>query len=219
MSATPTAGYLQPTWDVIALGVDKFLVSDQEGHSADAFRGSGGVLSSSTGVPGVNADVSGTNSIQVLLPTDRNYAVLMHPAADAGQLTIQKEITTRVQVVQYSDVIFAPGQWLSFALCTDGPGDVRDGTELVTPTASASGNAAADKDGPVVQISAVTGVVTVTASDPSGVLRVFYSTDGVHVDVYTGPFTIACGNPITILAYADDAIGNRSSVRSAVVRC
>jgi hypothetical protein len=109
---------------------------------------------------------------------------------------------------------------MSFAVCTDGPSDLLSGGAIVPPTASATGAAAADEDGPDIQISSDKGLVTITATDPSGLLAVVYWIDNEEVrHPYVGPFSVPCGRDVAVNAMADDKIGNRSAPQIVTVRC
>jgi hypothetical protein len=75
---------------------------------------------------------------------------------------------------------------------------------LLTPEASS------DMAPPVTQIYASDNVVTVVAADNpggAGVLRTYYSTDGVTRAVYTGPFAVPLDARI-VMAYSEDRAGN-----------
>lgn len=201
-------------WDVIANGVDQCWVADPDGHVGNAFD-------RIEPLPEVDSNPAGHLFIQVFTPVYRNYSFLMHVADTLGHLQIQKEgLTARLSVVQYNDLPLSTGVWMSFALCTDGPSDLRISGAIVPPTASATGPAAADVDGPDVQISSDKGLVTIGATDPSGVLAVMYWIDNEEAThPYVGPFAVPCGRDVTVNAMADDKIGNRSAPRTMTIRC
>src|SRR5205085_1823546 len=57
-------------------------------------------------------------------------------------------------------------------------------------------------------------VVAVTATDPSGVARLLVSTDGKSFTTYTGSVALDLAQTPRLYAFADDALGNRSPLRS-----
>ncbi|MGH9873152.1 MAG: OmpL47-type beta-barrel domain-containing protein [Pyrinomonadaceae bacterium] len=90
---------------------------------------------------------------------------------------------------------------------------------IASATVVASGSEARDITPPVVkfseQLKGAKRKVTIKATDSgSGVKIIYYSLDNKRYQPYLGPLVLDSGNPPMIYAFADDRVGNRSSVAS-----
>jgi len=86
----------------------------------------------------------------------------------------------------------------------------------IPPTAEISGDAANDREPPVIDVS-VSGpldarTVTITATDVSGVADIRYSFDGITFRSYTGSFVVDATQTPVVYTFADDRAANRSGL-------
>jgi len=86
----------------------------------------------------------------------------------------------------------------------------------IPPTAEISGDAANDREPPVVDVRASgpldARTITITATDVSGVANIRYSFDGITFRSYTGPFVVDATQTPVIYTFADDRAANRSEL-------
>ena len=129
-------------------------------------------------------------------------------------------ITSQVEI----ELDLPKGAWALLKVTPRGAEDLRvdrDGDDLfettVRPTASVSGRAARDTRGPDIEFRArvldsKTVLLTIKATDPSGVRGARYSFDGRTFSRYTAPFKVDASRVSEVHAFADDRVGNRSGV-------
>jgi hypothetical protein len=135
---------------------------------------------------------------------------------------------TTTMATRYQDLDFPAGTEALLKTTPDAPGGVerlkidRDGdgtfeTE-VAPTVEVEGPAAEDVEPPVVTVQASAGepttiLVTLIAEDrQAGVKAIFFSLDGTQYQEYTGPLQLNPQETPVLHAFADDKVGNRSSI-------
>jgi hypothetical protein len=127
-----------------------------------------------------------------------------------------------VQAIRYLDVNLPTGTkvLLNFSangienLKYDADGDGFFESEIL-PTTAVSGANALDKTAPSVAFSyqLLTQKVTISASDTeSGILKIYYSTNGTNFIEYTQPVTVNPTISPRIYAFAEDNAGNRSQI-------
>jgi hypothetical protein len=85
-----------------------------------------------------------------------------------------------------------------------------------------TGDQASDLEAPtitsVVSGTLATRQVTVAAIDTgTGIKSIWYSLDGVNFALYRGRLTIDARRTATVFVFADDMVGNRSSLFEVVV--
>ena len=210
----PTAERQGPSgWSVVASGFDRFNVTDTMGNSADAFDPKSGR------VPLTNPFFVGEEAAQVLLSTQENFGISLRATGNSASIEIKRHNQKSPEVYRYWDLAVEPKDRISFFLCSSGPSDLFNGKAKIAPTAAAVGPAALDDQAPDVQLTSDGPNVTISATDPSGILAVRYSLDGIYFEMYKGVFQVPCGRDVVVTAFADDGIGNRSQFHTFPVRC
>lgn len=210
----PTAERPGPSgWSVVASGFDRFNVTDTMGNSADAFDPKSGR------VPLTNPFFAGEQAAQVLFSTQENFGISLRATGNPASIEIKRHNQKSPELYRYRDLAVEPKDWISFFLCSSGPSDLYNGQAKIAPTAVAVGAAAFDDQAPDVQLTSDGPNVTISATDPSGILGVRYSLDGTYFEMYKGVFQVPCGRDVVVTAFADDGIGNRSQDHTLTVRC
>jgi len=210
-----SAYYLQ------VVGNGSIVVSDSAGKSATLTNDGVG-----PDIPGMNAYLMGDKAFMLVLATDQTYTVTLQSENEPLFISITKgtEESTS-QALRYQDLNLPPSvkALLSFTpqgvdlLRYDGNGDGTFET-VVNPTALVAGTAAQDTEAPVLTVaenrqSQNVTVVTVSATDVgSSVKKVSYSLDGTNYQTYSGTFSVDPYRTRKIYSFAEDNVGNRSSV-------
>jgi pimeloyl-ACP methyl ester carboxylesterase len=217
-ASSPTTS--EPLWYIIVNGGDSFVVADSNGNSTALVAGS---LYGS--VPGVTTGILGDKINLAMIPTIGNFTVTFKttPRPLAIDLVEANDVSV-MQAVRYRDVVLAAGLNAQIKLSSAGPDVLRyDSTGsgnfgiAVQPNVSVNGTAAQDRTPPTLSFSASFSggatLVTISAVDTeSGVKDVLYSLDGTHFQPYTNTLSLnATAGPI-VYAFADDNVGNRSSL-------
>jgi hypothetical protein len=212
-----------PSWYLEIFGFEHLVVSDSHGNT-DRLYTEGGAFQTVRDVSytPVCAD---SNCVMIVMPTSGGYTFKFKPAGPMRLNLVRGVGNTRPDVaVRYRDLSLPQGTWALLEITRSGPEDLRvdkDGDghfeTTVRPTASASGAAALDRRGPDIRFSASPldsgGVLlTIEASDPSGVRSLLYSLDGRKFQYYGGPFRVDASRVPAVYAFADDKVGNRSGV-------
>lgn len=205
-------------------GADSILVEDCCGNNNALIDGTpfGGE------VPGVNIDLLGENTFEVVMPTSIDLAIIDFTITfKSGTEPIFVELLkgdgkeAPSQAIRYRDLNLPPGTAVQLKITEKGGvGDLRydsdgDGVfeSIVTPTASLSGPLALDTEPPVINVTGTyqrnTALVTIAATDESGVKHLRYSLDGTRYQSYKGPFVIDFAESHSLYIYADDFAANR----------
>jgi hypothetical protein len=161
--------------------------------------------------------------LTIIMPVGETYTFKFRSARPMRLELVRGVGNTRPDAaVRYLDLYLPKGAWGLLKVTPRGPEDLRvdkdgDGRfeAAVRPTASLTGAAALDTDGPSVEFSAApldagNVLLTINATDPSGVRRVLYSFDGSTFEQYAGPFKVEASRVSDVQAFADDKAGNRS---------
>jgi len=168
---------------------------------------------------------SSTGNFLVIVPTTGMYTVTFQ-SGDAPMLI---EVTRQGDLppdyaARWQDLSMPPNTIMHLlitpagaqGLTYDSNGDGAPDTPVQEQPLVAQGAAAADTEAPTVQIQPLrtTGGynVTIAATDTgAGVQSIYYALDGVSFSPYTQPVTISSQQPVTVTAFADDNVANRST--------
>jgi hypothetical protein len=205
------------------VGVSDVQVSDQDG--AKFIKADDNLINSVKGL--LEYKVIGNNSLFLTFLSTRTHNIEFR----VGNLPLMIEAvrgtgnTTPNLAVRYKDLNLPQGVKARLTLNPQGVENLRydannDGTfeSAVEPTVAISGSSAADMNSPTLTIDVIqqenNAIVAITGQDPqSGVGNIRYSFDALNFNNYAAPFSIAySANPITIYAFADDNVGNRSGL-------
>jgi hypothetical protein len=179
-------------------------------------------------LPGVKVDVTGERSVSVLLPTSRPFRVRLIASEQPMALAAHTVATgTVTSVVRYNDLDLPAGTLTELTIQPGTSPELRydangDGVleTRVPPTVLLAGSAAADHDGPSLSFREArrvgAGLLWVEATDPAGVRGTAYSLNGTEFFPYRGPIIFDPGRVMRILVFADDTLGNRTSVQYLV---
>jgi len=177
-------------------------------------------------VPGVTIDPLGERSIAATFQTDQSYAITFRSGSDPMIIELQRGTNTFLDLaVRYLDMQLPVNTSIQLTLTPLGAVVYYDGNNdsifetYIPPTFSVSGAKANDVDPPEVIIrKASTGpnsLITIDAVDvESGVRGVFYSIDGINYTPYTKPISVDILKNRVMYAFAEDGVGNRSSIIS-----
>jgi PKD repeat protein len=210
----------RPAYYVTFDGGTEVVVSDSLGNStapiSDTFRGV---------VPGVTIDSLGDDAESIVLDPTQSYTVTFRTTGAPLFLEVRQGTgTTTSHVVRYIDKELPTGVTARLKLTPQGIETLRydvdsDGTfdSVITPTVDVSGARANDRERPVITASqrAQEGQVLVTLISQdtgAGVQALYYSLDGTQFQPYTTPITVDPAAVPTMYAFADDQVGNRSSL-------
>jgi len=196
----------------------------------DAFGNSNELLGDSMRlpVPNVGAATLNDRSVMFSLPVDQTFTVTFRSGNGPIAIEIVKGIDTRTlsEAKRYRDVNLPPNLAVKLSITPTGVSDLlvdsnNDGSyaTVVPPAYSTSGTAVGDVTPPTISfaetIQGTNSLITIQASDSgSGVREVKYSTDGQNFHHYDGPLLLDPNQIRTIYAFADDNVGNRSSLAS-----
>lgn len=179
------------------------------------------------GVPGLKSyEVIGENSIMLMLSISHSYTIDFKASETPMEIEMVEGYGNRQpnSALRYKDINLPANanvrmtipQSETVALKYDANSDGEVET-VIAPTVNVSGITASDTTAPTVNINAAQvasiATVTIAAQDlGSGVKKIYYSLDGQNFSVYTAPFVINYTlNPVTIKAFADDNVANRST--------
>lgn len=167
---------------------------------------------------------SSTGNFLVIVPTAGMYTVTFQ-SGDAPMLI---EVTRQGDLppdyaARWQDLAIPPGTVTQLlitpagvqGLAVDSNGDSVPDAPVQQQPLVVQGVAAADTEAPNVQIQSLrtTGGynVTIAATDTgAGVQSIYYALDGESFSPYTQPITISSQQPVTVTAFADDNVANRS---------
>jgi hypothetical protein len=207
-------------------GSPAITITDSLGQSID-------ILNSppSTDVPDIAAYKLGETTYIIVIPTDQQHTVAFEGADRPLQVEVRRGTgATTTEAARYLDLELPANTAAQIELPPDTIQSLRhdedgDGTfeRVIDPTAAVSGAAANDTDAPDISIDTAeqpdgTVNVTITATDDSGVSKLLYSLDGTIFSPYTESLQFDPAQASTIYAFADDQVGNRSSVAVAQLR-
>ncbi|MGZ5434551.1 MAG: lipase/acyltransferase domain-containing protein [Pyrinomonadaceae bacterium] len=217
--ADPPEPPAQPHYYVKLQGVESLTLTDSHGSILVPLSGE-----PNAGISGVTVYVSGEKSVFAILPLTDSYE-LAFAANTPVALEIRKgtDVDTS-EAVRYADLNLPAGVRAKLQITPQGIGVLQYDTNgdgafetSVTPTVSVTGTAAQDTDAPVVSITSTapgnSSLITITSSDAnSGVKATYFSVNGSNFQPYTAPFTVNQYQAPAIHAFADDNVGNRSSL-------
>ncbi|MDP9315905.1 MAG: alpha/beta fold hydrolase, partial [Chloroflexota bacterium] len=203
-------------------GIKGWVVSDDLGNSTAPSNESdtlGGL------VPGVTIHSLGENADEIIMNADQRYTVLFRTSA--GPMFIEVltgTADTTTHAIRYSglslpaNVIarlnFSPEGIETLQYDSNGDGSF---DASIRPSVNVSGALANDREPPVVTAtqSGQNGktLVSLTAQDNTeGLSSLFYSLDGTNFQQYDRPLAIDPTVQPRLYAFADDQVGNRSSL-------
>lgn len=178
----------------------------------------------------IHRDRLSSHSIMLTLPTDKSYTVTFR---SIGRLTVDIELLkgagnqSPVQAIRYRDLILPPGIIGTLKIGPQGMEPLRvksaegGAEQIITPTVSLEGQAAQDVDGPRISFSESREgdevLVSISATDPSGVRSLEYSTDpyneaGMGFEPYTSTIKVNPKQTPVIYAVAEDNAANESGM-------
>jgi DNA-binding beta-propeller fold protein YncE len=201
-------------------GESDITVSDAYGNSTNTTTGT-----LTTPVPNIAIHRLPTGQYLVL-PDDQTYTVSFKTSTTPLFIEIRHGTgSSTSQAVRYLDLSLPANVNARIKVSPQGIENLRydDGSEtypnVIGPTASVSGNQANNTDPPSETVN-VTGLldarkitINATALGTSNTLNaIWYSLDGINYQQYTQPIQVnAIQNP-TLYTFADDVVGNRSSL-------
>ncbi len=191
------------------------VIRDELGNSTapigEIFRGE---------VPGVDTYSTGEEGEFMTIPTTGTFTVTFRASTLPNEIELTRGTSnTATLAVRYQDLTLPPGVTAMLKITPRGAEDLHydrdgDGTfeTSVKPTVSVTGPLANDLEPPMITVTVIGSLVTLTAKDSrSGVRNLFYSLDGRHYQPYKAPFRIAPSQE-TLYAYADDNVANRATL-------
>ena len=184
-------------------------------------------------VPGVGEMVIGSESVQIITPTDNSYTMRFvgtgSPIAIEDIRGVNNEMSNAAYVVQYTDLVIQSGRVAELrivggqveSLKQDADGDGTPET-IIQPGRSIADPKNADMQPPTINVKwgppSPSRSVTITADDPSGVKKIYYraGNDGNFqtTDSTSVTFTVDSSLSKSIQTAAEDNAGNRSDVRT-----
>lgn len=224
----PTAG--DQRFDVTLSGVASLVISDTLGNSTLPISDT--VMPGI--VPGATHMTTGPTSHQIVLAGDGDYALTFQATDEPLVINLTHDDGSGIgQATRYRDLVLPAGTAARLLVGPTTPGALAydgdaDGTfeTPVTPTALASGAAAADVIAPVITFGSTDAAgrdpaapnlqsVTITAQDPdSGVQNLYYSLDGETYRPVTGTLSVDPDVTPVVYAFADDTLANRAPSRA-----
>jgi Lecithin:cholesterol acyltransferase len=219
-SPTPPVTYPN-TYYLKLIGVSQAEVSDALGHhtaiNGEIFTNNvSGLLS---------YEHIAEKGLFITMTTSQEHSVQFLMGNEPGFLEVAKGIGNKNpnNSIKYKDLALPAGTPIKITLTANGIVNFqydldRNGTfeSTLQPTVNVSGVNARDTKPPNVNISAVQqgniGTITITAQDSQSRLKnIKYSLNGTNNFVsYSQPFMVDASNPVTIYAYAEDNVFNRS---------
>lgn len=210
-----------PAWYLEIVPFDHLVVSDSHGNTDRLYEE--GVAFKTVRSVTYTSLCPDAKCVMVTMSASQTYTLKFKSAGPMNVNLVRGVGNRRPDVaVRYRDLYLQAGAWALLKITPGGPEDLRvdkdgDGRfeTTVRPTASVSGPAARDGRGPVIEFGAEaldsgSVLLTIKASDPSGVSRVLYSLDGSEFRYYEGPFKVDVSRAPAVYAFADDGAGNRS---------
>jgi len=196
------------------------LVTDAQGNEIGDFI--------APRVPNVTVDVLGKMTMQVVMPGGQNYTLSFRSNGRPISIEVikRKDTTTPERAVRYVDLVLPADARARFNFTPKGVESLRydrdgDGTyeSSVAPTIDVNGRAARDVTAPVVKFSkrsvGAKTKITIRATDTgSGVKTIYYSLDEKIYQPYVKALLLDSSITPKVYAFADDQVGNRSSVFS-----
>lgn len=171
----------------------------------------------------------GEKSLFITMTTNQIHNVQFAMGNQPTYLEIVKGIGNKnlTSVVKYIDLTLPFGTPIKITFTSNGVENLQydadgNGTfeSTLQPTINILGTNAKDLTSPTLGISAIqqgnTGTITILAQDNgSGINKIKYSINGLNNFVnYSQPFTVNASAPITIYAFAEDNVLNRSPLFS-----
>ena len=231
---TKASPEVELTYYVTITGGGYVTVADDVGHTnkplLTSARGNEIGNSIAPQVPNVSVDVLGKDTVQLVMPFGQNYTLSFFSSGKPLSITViegESDVTPH-RAVRYLDLVLPTNAQAMFRFTSRGVEPLRydqdgDGIyeSIVTATVVASGPEALDVTPPVVKFSQkLTGAkrkVTITATDSgSGVKVIYYSLDEKSYQPYVRALLFDSSSPPMVYAFADDRVGNRSSVAELV---
>ena len=218
------------TYYITITGGGYVTVADDFGHTntplVTSARGNeiGRFIAAS--VPNVSVDMLGKETVQVVMPAGQNYTLSFRSSGYPISITLIKGESDAIphRAVRYVDLMLPKGADAMFRFTSKGVEPLRydvdaDGIyeSIAAATIDASGSEARDITPPVVkfseQLKGGKRKVTIKATDSgSGVKIIYYSLDNKRYQPYVRALMFDAGSLPTVYAFADDRVGNRSSV-------
>ncbi len=205
-------------------GVDHIVdMHDAEGNGLE----DAGIWGNLIAIPGVKLLAGGEESPSFRMPVDTTVTIKFRTKEELV-MEFKHEAGTKNQprVIRYQDVEVPAGTMAMVKTTPQGMENLRldmDGDGIfereVQPTVDVKGNAALDKDPPLVDVTArrqgdsTLATVTITATDSeTGVKQIrYWLGEDEEAKLYTAPFTIDTAKTPIVYADADDNVANRSS--------
>lgn len=177
----------------------------------------------------VSYNLIGNDQTSLVLSPSHSYTVRLAAENHPISIKLVKGVGNRApnSLIVFQDISLPSGTQVKLNVSPQGIGNLlydsdNDGTfeSEIVPTVNVSGANAKDIKAPTVNINVVqqgnSATVTITAQDDlSGVKNIRYSLNGQTFSYYASPFSINyTQNPVTIYAFADDNVANRSGAFS-----
>ena len=176
--------------------------------------------------------ILGANAQKFLLESQKNFTISFETSDNPIYIEARVgNANTTSYATKYIDLVLAPNKRAKLLvnpqdivkLVYDVLGDGQAFT-IVTPTTQLSGTVIYDFEPPQVLITRSwqnnnrEALVQIGAIDNHvGVSNLLYSFDGTNYAAYTLPFTISVATPVTVYAFADDKVGNRSGLKTKML--
>ena len=219
------------TYYVTIRGGGYVTVADDFGHSNTPLLSSASRSEiANFAVPNVSIDVLGKDTVQLVMPLGQNYTLYFRGSGEPLNITLIEGVSnmTPNRAVRYVDLMLPRDAQAMFRFTSKGVEPLRydqdgDGVyeSIVVATVVASGSEARDITPPVVkfseQLKGAKRKVTIKATDGgSGVKVIYYSFDRKTYQLYLGPLLFDSAGPHIVYAFADDRVGNRSSIATTL---
>ncbi|HEX8354241.1 MAG TPA: hypothetical protein VF611_15135 [Pyrinomonadaceae bacterium] len=221
---TPCEPASRPSWYLEIYSFEQLIVSDSYGNTDRLY--SERAARQTVRDVSYNPLCAYANCVTVIMSTGEGYAFKIRPGVTMHLKLVRGVGNESPDVaVSYRNLNLPGAAWALLTITPRGPEDLRvdkdgDGRfeTAVVPTASLTGPAARDRDGPVIEFGAEARdsgdvLLTVKASDPTGVSRVLYSLDGRAFRDYGGPFKVDAARTPVVHVLAYDGLGNHSGIQ------
>ena len=202
-------------------GAESVVLQDSSGNSTAPV---GGIFVGQ--VPGVTTYFLGENVRLLAIPTSSTEEYNLSFQTTSRPIGIEVRVgtgDTTTRAVRYSDLALPNNASAQLTISPTGPQELAydsdgDGTfeSTVQPGVDVTGPTAEDRDPPLITVredlQGGSSRITLSAEDPSGVLRLLISLDGTNYQAYTGPLTLVSQRTPVLYAFADDNLANRATL-------
>jgi pimeloyl-ACP methyl ester carboxylesterase len=211
---------VEPNYRLRIDNSESVIITDSFGNTTDPLS-----TSLDAGLQNVKVNIYGEKNLEVGLPLDQIYRVVLKTPLTPLSITLTKsDGQTITQAIRYVDITLPPNVFALLEITPTGVADLKydsDGNGTfdtqVNPTINVTGTPAQDIEAPQLNINETVqggnSRIDLEAIDTgTGVQAIMYSLDGTTFQQYSTPLTLNAATTPTIYAFADDNVFNRSGL-------